>query len=50
MFEQAIIYAKENDVTIVQLTNNKQRTIAKNFYEQLGFKASHEGMKLCSDN
>ena len=46
MFDQAIIYAKENNVAIVQLTTNKKRPKAKHFYEKLGFEASHEGMKL----
>ncbi|ETZ07357.1 aminoalkylphosphonic acid N-acetyltransferase [Holospora obtusa F1] len=46
MFNQAISYAKENDVSIVQLTTNKKRPKAKHFYEKLGFEASHEGMKL----
>lgn len=46
MFDQAISYAKEHDVSIVQLTTNKKRENAKLFYEKLGFKATHEGMKL----
>lgn len=46
MFDQTISYAKENDVSIVQLTTNKKRPKAKHFYEKLGFEASHEGMKL----
>ena len=46
MFDQAIIYAAEHDVSIVQLTTNKKRLKAKHFYEKLGFEASHEGMKL----
>jgi N-acetylglutamate synthase-like GNAT family acetyltransferase len=46
MFDQAISYAKEHDVSIIQLTTNKKRPKAKNFYEKLGFEASHEGMKL----
>lgn len=28
------------------LTTNKQRLRAKKFYENLGFEATHEGMKL----
>lgn len=43
---QAIIYAKEQGASIIQLTTNKKRQKAKNFYEKLGFEASHEGMKL----
>ena len=46
MFDQAISYAKEYDVSIIQLTTNKKRPKAKHFYEKLGFEASHEGMKL----
>ena len=46
MFEQAISYAKEHDVSIIQLTTNKKRPNAKRFYEKLGFEASHEGMKI----
>ena len=50
MFRQAFIYAKENNVAIIKLTTNKKRPKAKRFYEQLGFEASHEGMKLYLDN
>jgi ribosomal protein S18 acetylase RimI-like enzyme len=46
MMQVAIAYAKEKGVTIIQLTTNKSRERAKQFYEQLGFKATHEGMKL----
>jgi N-acetylglutamate synthase-like GNAT family acetyltransferase len=46
MINKAIEIAKKNDVKIVQLTTNKIRVKAKKFYEDLGFKASHEGMKL----
>ena len=46
MFDQATSYAKEHDVSIIQLTTNKKRPKAKHFYEKLGFEASHEGMKL----
>lgn len=46
MLEQAISYANLNDVAIVQLTTNKKRPEAKQFYEKFGFEASHEGMKL----
>ncbi len=31
---------------MVQLTSTKSRTDALRFYEGLGFKATHEGMKL----
>ena len=46
MFDQAILYAKANDVSIIQLMTNKKRSQAKSFYEKIGFEASHEGMKL----
>ncbi len=46
MFDQAIAYAKQHDISIIQLTTNKKRPQAKHFYEKLGFEASHEGMKL----
>lgn len=46
MFDQAMSYAKEHDVSIIQLTTNKKRPQAKHFYEKHGFEASHEGMKL----
>lgn len=49
MFDKAISYAKEHDVSIIQLTTNKKRPKAKHFYEKLGFQASHEGMKLYLD-
>ena len=46
MFDQAVAYAKEKGASIIQLTTNKKRPKAKQFYEKLGFEASHEGMKL----
>lgn len=46
MINSAIEYGKVNGVSIVQLTTNKKRLRAKQFYERLGFDASHEGMKL----
>ena len=49
MFAQAILYAKEHGASIIQLTTNKKRPKAKNFYETLGFESSHEGMKLYLD-
>ena len=42
----AIERSKEKDVHLVQLTTDKKRQKALLFYEKLGFKASHEGMKL----
>lgn len=46
MINEAVKYAQKNDVKILQLTTNKERVAAKKFYEKIGFKASHEGMKL----
>lgn len=46
MIDAAILYAKQNGATIIQLTTNKQRDKAINFYEKLGFQSAHEGMKL----
>lgn len=46
MFEWAIKRAKERNAHLLQLTSDKQRPRAIKFYEDLGFVASHEGMKL----
>jgi len=46
MIEWAIQRSRERKAFMVQLTSNKQRPDAIRFYERLGFKASHEGMKL----
>ncbi|MFZ4116405.1 MAG: GNAT family N-acetyltransferase [Chthoniobacterales bacterium] len=46
MFQKIFEYAKEQEATIIQLTTDKRRAGAKKFYEQLGFEATHEGMKL----
>ena len=46
MMNAAIAYAKSKGASILQLTTNKKRSKAKNFYEKIGFEASHEGMKL----
>ncbi len=46
MIDRATQFAQENQVKIIQLTTNKERQNARRFYENLGFVASHEGMKL----
>lgn len=46
LIEFAIKRAKERTCSIVQLTSDKKRPDAIRFYQSLGFKASHEGMKL----
>ncbi len=42
----AIQRAKDKNCCFVQLTTNKKRADAHRFYERLGFKSTHEGMKL----
>lgn len=46
LFDWAIQEARRRDCALVQLTTDKSRTNAHRFYEQLGFIASHEGLKL----
>lgn len=46
LFEWAIRRASEEGAHVIQLTTDKKRPDAIQFYEKLGFVASHEGMKL----
>ncbi len=46
MFEWAIKRAQEKKAHLLQLTTDKKRPKAIKFYEDLGFKQSHEGMKM----
>jgi GNAT superfamily N-acetyltransferase len=46
MMKWAIERAQERGVHIVQLTTHKSRADAHRFYERLGFKGTHLGMKL----
>lgn len=46
MIEKSIEFAKERGVEIVQLTTNKSRDRAINFYKSLGFQNTHEGLKI----
>lgn len=46
MFEWAINRSKERNAHLLQLTTDKKRPKAIKFYEDLGFKQSHEGMKM----
>lgn len=46
MFEWAIQRSKGRNAHLLQLTTDKQRPDAIRFYEKLGFRASHEGMKM----
>lgn len=46
MIDQAIEYGKANDASVIQLMSDKRRDKALNFYDRMGFKATHEGMKI----
>ena len=46
MMQYAIALAKARPCVLVQLTTDKRRAEAHEFYRALGFTASHEGMKL----
>lgn len=46
MIEWAIARAKHKGAHVLQLTTDKQRPEALHFYTKLGFKPSHEGMKM----
>ncbi|MCP4439438.1 MAG: GNAT family N-acetyltransferase [Aureispira sp.] len=46
LFKWAIQNAQQKGAHLVQLTTDKKRPESIHFYEKLGFKASHEGMKL----
>ncbi|MCT8138036.1 GNAT family N-acetyltransferase [Anaerobacillus sp. CMMVII] len=43
---RAIARAKERNCHVVQLTTDKTRKEALRFYEKLGFRATHQGLKL----
>lgn len=46
LINYAIQRARETNCHVVQLTTDKKRSDALRFYEKLGFKATHEGLKL----
>jgi ribosomal protein S18 acetylase RimI-like enzyme len=46
LIEWAIAECRKHGCGLVQLTSDKSRLDARRFYESLGFRASHEGMKL----
>ena len=46
LMQWAVDTARESGCCMVQLTTNKQRVAAHQFYESLGFVGSHTGMKL----
>jgi|SRR5436190_3285676 len=49
IFLRAIDLARAEGCSLVQLTTDKARADAHRFYTQLGFVASHDGMKLALD-
>ena len=46
LFRKAVEICRERGCGLVQLTSDKARSDALGFYAALGFKASHEGLKL----
>ncbi|GAB3799338.1 GNAT family N-acetyltransferase [Virgibacillus kimchii] len=46
LIKWAIQRSKERGCHLVQLTTDKNRPGALKFYERLGFKATHEGLKM----
>ncbi|MBN8192097.1 GNAT family N-acetyltransferase [Bacillus sp. NTK074B] len=46
MIQWAIARAEKRGCHLIQLTTDKQRPDALRFYERLGFKPTHEGLKL----
>ena len=46
LMQWSIARAKQREAHVVQLTTHKTREDAHRFYERLGFKGSHLGMKL----
>ena len=46
LFGWVVARVRERGCEVLQLSTDKRRVDAKRFYEDLGFVASHEGMKL----
>lgn len=46
MMQFALAQARDRGCLLAQLTTDKSRVAAHRFYRQLGFQATHEGMKL----
>jgi ribosomal protein S18 acetylase RimI-like enzyme len=46
LLDWAIAECRKRGCGVVQLTTDKSRLDARRFYESLGFRGSHEGMKL----
>ena len=49
MFDWIADRVRQRGCHLLQLTIDKRRPDAKQFYESLGFISSHEGMKLSLD-
>lgn len=49
ILDWAIHRAKEKNCSIIQITSDKKRPDAIRFYENLGFEASHQGLKMKLD-
>lgn len=49
LVKHAVGIARDRKCRLVQLTTDKSRPDALAFYERLGFRASHEGLKLDLD-
>lgn len=49
LIENAVRLARERRALRIQLTSNLKRQRAHRFYERLGFRATHHGMKLYLD-
>lgn len=46
LMEWVIARSRERGCHLIQLTSNQARVDARRFYERLGFKPTHVGMKL----
>ena len=46
LFAWVVAHVRDRGCDVLQLTTDKRRVDAHRFYEDLGFVASHEGMKL----
>ncbi len=46
LMNQAVERAKKNDCWVIQLTTNKWRDDAIAFYENIGFRRTHEGFRI----
>ena len=46
MIRHAIAIARAENCVLLQLTSDKSRLRAHDFYKRLGFQQSHEGFKL----